>query len=71
MGRIRKGEQLCIEAVESISVTWGFLLEDEAVENIKEEVQQADLKIATVKADMKKLSLKEKVAKVVELKQLQ
>ena len=52
-------------------MTWEFLLENEAVEKIKEDARQADLKITTVKADMKKLSIKEKIAKVVELKQLQ
>ena len=68
---IRKGEKLYIEVVESIFMTWELLLEDEAVEKIKEDARQAELRIAMVKADMKKFSLKEKVAKVVELKQLQ
>ena len=38
---------------------------------IKEDAWQAELKNATVKADMKKLPLKEKVEKVAEIKQLQ
>ena len=52
-------------------MTWEFLLEDEDVENIKEYVWQANLKISVVKEDIKKLPIKEKSAKVVELKQLQ
>ena len=38
---------------------------------MKEDAWQADLKINVVKSDMKKLSIKEKIAKFFELKQLQ
>ena len=69
--RIKQGEKLYTEVVDVVSATWELLLEDEAVEKTKEDAWQDDLKIIAVKADMKKLSIKEKIAKVVELKQLQ
>ena len=68
--RIRQGEQLCTVAVEAVSTTWGLLLEDEVVEKIKEDAWHADLKIIVVKANMKKLPIKENLAKVAELKKL-
>ena len=40
------------------------------MEKIKEDACQTDLNTIVVKADMKKLSIKEKIAKVVELKKL-
>ena len=57
--------------MEVISTMWEALLEDETREKIKEIVRQADEKITAAKAEMKKLSLKEKVTKMVEIKQLQ
>ena len=50
---------------------WEVLLEDETRKNIKENMWRADEKITTAKAEMKKLSLKEKVKKMVDTKQLQ
>ena len=69
--RIRKGEKLYIEGIEAVSTTWEFILEDEVVEKIKEDAWKTNLNITTVKEDMKKLSIKERITKVVELKQLQ
>ena len=66
--RIRKGEKLCTEEVEAILAMWEVLLEDDTGENIKENVQQAGEKITTVKEEMKKLLLKEKVTKMAEIK---
>ena len=47
---------------------WESLLDNETMEKIKEDVQKADVKITTVKADMKKLPIKERTVKVAELK---
>ena len=68
--RIRQGEKLCTEAVEAVSTMWELLLDDEAIEKIKEDARETNLKITAVKVDMKKLSLKEKAGKIAELKQL-
>ena len=46
-------------------------MEDVKVEKITEDLWQTELKIITVKVDMKKLHIKEKIEKEVELKQLQ
>ena len=66
--RINQGEKICTEAVEYLSVTWELILDDEVMENIKEDAQQAELNIIPVKEDMKKLPIKENVSKVTELK---
>ena len=68
IARIRKGEKLCTEVVESISAMWESLLEDETREKIKENAWQYDEKITVAKAEMKKLLLKEKVTKMAEIK---
>ena len=46
-------------------------MEDETGEKIKVDAQQADHKITTGKAEMKKLSLQENVTKMAKIKQLQ
>ena len=46
-------------------------MEDVKAEKIAEDLWQTELKIITVKVDMKKLDIKEKIEKEVELKQLQ
>ena len=46
-------------------------MEDVKVDKITEDLWQTELKIITVKVDMKKLDIKEKIEKEVELKQLQ
>ena len=50
---------------------WEVLMEDENMEKIKENAWQAGEKITTKKEEMKKLSFKEKVTKMAEIKQLQ
>ena len=69
--RIKQVEKICKEAIDAVSEPWELLLEVEAVEKIKEDACQTDLNITMVKEDMKKLSIKENIAKVVELKQIQ
>ena len=69
--RIKQGEKLFTEVVEAISTMWEFIIEDEAMDKIKEDACQIDLNIRAVKEDMKNLSIKEKIAKVTELKHLQ
>ena len=69
--KICDGEKLYTKVVESISTIWEVLLEDDTGDKIKEDAQQADQKITTAKAEMKKLSLQEKVTKMDEIKQLQ
>ena len=71
VARIRKGEKLCTKAVEFIPMMREVLLEDETREKIKESGRQVDEKITRAKLEMKKLSLKERVTKIVEIKQLQ
>ena len=46
-------------------------MEDVKAEKIAEDLWQTELKIITVKVDMKKLDINEKIEKEVELKQLQ
>ena len=58
VARIHQGEKLCTEVVELISVMWKSILEDETVENIKEDALQDNENISALKAEMKKLSLK-------------
>ena len=69
--KICEGEKLCTKVVEFVSTIWEELLEDVIGEKIKADAQQADQKITTAKAEMKKLSLQEKVTKMDEIKQLQ
>ena len=69
--RIRQGETICTKEVEAISAMWEAFLEDETREKIKENAQKADEKIIATRVEMKKLSFKEKVTKMVEIKQLQ
>ena len=69
--RIRWGETIYTEAVEVIYAMWEVLLDNETVEKIKEDAWQDDLKITTVKVDMKKLPIKERSVKVSNLNQLQ
>ena len=71
VGRIKEGEKLCIEVFDVVSTMWGFLLEDETTAKFADEACQAELKIAMVKGDMKKLPLKYKVSKVADMKHLQ
>ena len=58
------------EAVEVVSMMWEVLLDDETMDKIKEDVQQADEKIIALKVDMKNMLIKERSAKVTELKKL-
>ena len=69
--RIKEGEKLCTKAIDAVSMTLEVLLEDDTAEKFVEAAHHAVLKIVTVKVDMKKLSIKEKIAKVSKLKQLQ
>ena len=48
-----------------------MLLEYETTKNIRESVREVDEKISAAKAEMKKLSLQEKVTKSMEIKRLQ
>ena len=48
-----------------------MLLEDQTLVKFTEDVHQNELKITAVKEYMKKLPIKENIAKVVELKKLQ
>ena len=50
---------------------WEVLMEEDIMEKIKEYARQYDLKITIVKVDMKKLSIKERITNIAELKQLQ
>ena len=50
---------------------WEALLEDETMENIREYAWKANDKIIVVKAEMIKISLKDKVANVSEVNHLQ
>ena len=67
---IRRGETMYTEAVEIVSMMWEALLDAETKDKIKEDAQQADEKITTLKADMKNMLIKERSAKVTELKKL-
>ena len=69
--KIREGEALCTKAADDVATIWGALLEDETVEEIRCSSREADEKINTAKAKMKKLVLQQKVTKNVEIKRLQ
>ena len=49
---------------------WEVLLDDETMDKIKEDVQQANEKFIALKVDMKNMLIKERSAKVTELKKL-
>ena len=68
--RLREAENIYTEAMEAISVTWEQIIDDETTKQLVEKAHQEDLHILTVKADIKKLPTKEKIAKGAELKQL-
>ena len=70
-GNIGEGDKIWTKVVESISMIWESLLEDDTGEKIKENAWQADNKITMTNPKMKKLPLKEKVTNIVEIKQLQ
>ena len=59
------------EVVEVVSMMQEVLLDDETMDKIKEDVQQVDEKIIVLKVDMKNMLIKERSAKVIELKKLQ
>ena len=56
--------------IKVVPATWELLLEDETSTKFAKEARQAEMKIEIVKAYMKKLPIKEKIAKFIELKQL-
>ena len=68
--RINKGEKLYTEAIDVVLEIWELLLEDETTTKFIEDMHQTELKIITVDEDMKKLTIKENIAKVVLLKLL-
>ena len=55
---IKEGEKLCIEALDIVSAMWGLFLEYDTREKFVEDARQDDLKITTVKVEMKKLPIK-------------
>ena len=67
---VRRRETMYNEAVEVVSMMWEVLLDDETMDKIKEDVQQADEKIIALKVDMKNMLIKERSAKVTELKKI-
>ena len=69
--KIRQGETLCMKVTDVVATIWGVLLEDETTKNIRQSTREADEKISTAKAKMKKLPLQEKVTKNAEIKRLQ
>ena len=71
VGRLREAEKICTEAVETITIVWGELIEDETVEKLAEQARQVELHVLVVKTTIKKLPTKEKIAKGAELKKLQ
>ena len=68
VAKIYDRKNLCTKAAEVISTIWEALLEYEMGEKIKADAQQVDKKISTAKVEMKKISLKEKVTKMAEIK---
>ena len=66
--RINKGEKLYTEAIDVVLEIWELLLEDETTTKFTEDMHQTELKIIAVEEDMKKLPIKENIAKVVLLK---
>ena len=55
--------------MEEVAATWEQLIDDETVEQLVEQVRQADLQILEMNTDIKKLPTKEKIAMGTELKE--
>ena len=70
IGQLREAENIYIEAVEAIAMAWEPLIDDETVEQLVEQEWQENLQVIEVKAEIKKLPTKEKIAKGAKLKQL-
>ena len=51
-------------------MAWEPLIDDETVEQLVEQARQENLQVIEVKAEIKKLPTKEKIAKGAKLKQL-
>ena len=68
--KIKEGEALCTKEADVVATIWGALLEDETTKNIRQSAREADEKISTAKAKMRKLPLQQKVTKNLEIKRL-
>ena len=70
VSRLREAEHVCAEAVETIATSWEQLIDDAMVKQLAKQAWQADLKILALKAEIKKLPMKEKIARGTKLKEL-
>ena len=70
ISQLRKAESICAEAMEAVAATWEQLIDDEVVEKLATQVWQVDLQILALKAEIKKIPMKEKIARGTELKKL-
>ena len=55
--QIKRGVKLCTKMIEAVLMTWELFLEDDTVAKFTEEVQQAELKIETIKESMRSCCL--------------
>ena len=56
--------------MEAVAATWEQLIDDETAEQLAKQARQADLQILEMKAEIKKLPTKEKIARGTKLKNL-
>ena len=71
IGQLREAKKICTKAVETIATVWEKLIEDETADQLAKQAQKEEQQVVAVKAEIKKLQVKENISKGAELKQLQ